>query len=66
MEEKMTTLTNQAELNFLSETELHFALRQVFKKLVSAEQSSPQYVHAATALEEIKGAIRRREIGLKL
>jgi hypothetical protein len=56
----MTSFTNQAELERLSETELHLRLRQIFNAMVRFEKASPEYSQAAGSLEDVKKALRRR------
>ena len=56
----MTHFTNQAELAFLSDTELRLELREIFNLLVWAEKNSPEYNQASATLEEVKLALRRR------
>lgn len=57
----MTHFTNQAELELMSENELHLQLRETFNALARFEKSSPEYAQAAATLEEIRKAIRRRQ-----
>ena len=62
----MTSFTNQAELEHLNETELRLMLRQIFNAMVRFEKTSPEYSRAASSLEDVKKALRRRACSLKL
>jgi hypothetical protein len=61
MENTMTHFTNQAELELMSETELHIQLRETFNAMANFEKFSPEYARAAETLKEIRKAIRRKQ-----
>ena len=62
----MTSFTNQAELEHMNEAELHLRLRQIFNAMVRFEKTSPEYSLAASSLEDVKKALRRRTYSPKL
>ena len=57
----MTHFINQAELELMSENELHLQLRETFNALARFEKSSPEYTQATATLQEIGKALRRRQ-----